>query len=80
MVIDQLQVVRGERLQWEEGQRWIKDTIWSIAWPPIERGNWVLRNNGWAINWSFLINDSAKSFLVWIWAIGCSMLIPIDTQ
>ena len=81
MVVDELQVVRSERLFWQEGQIRIKYTIWSIARPQAERGNWVLRNYSQIINWSFLIRDTTKLFWVWIWVIGCSMsLIPIDIQ
>ena len=51
-----------------------------IACPQIEIGNFVIINKGLAINWRRLINDSAKLFLVWTSATGCSTVIPVDKQ
>ena len=56
------------------------DAICNIACHEAETGNFVFINKGWVIIWTPLINDSAKSFSVYVWATRYSTSIPINMQ
>ena len=70
----------GEYIWYVVGLSLINDDAYRIACPHTDGGNFEFNNNGPAISYNLLINDSARPFCVWTCGTECSTSIPIDKQ